>query len=42
MVHICGISLSLTEKTRDAALILAQRRMPVKRKFVLTLIIDLV
>ena len=25
MVHICGISLSLTEKTRDAALILAQK-----------------
>ena len=42
MVHICGISLSLTENSRDAALILAQKAHAVKRKFVLILIIDLV
>ncbi len=32
MVHICGISLSLTEKTRDAALILAQRAHAYQKK----------
>ena len=42
MVHICGISLSLTEKTRDAALILAQKAHACQKKFVLILIIDLV
>ncbi len=32
MVHICGISLSLTEKTRDAALILAQKAHAYQKK----------
>ncbi|HIB3589007.1 sugar kinase [Enterococcus faecalis] len=32
MVHICGISLSLTEKTRDAALILAQKAHACQKK----------